>query len=103
MFHIITASFLAVALMAAALPFLKLMRLKKFESDVFFKFPIALAALRSAILSLLLPLGIVLFNTLPPLILLFGARRSHDANCLPALNFFNPSIPTSLIKLSTVE
>ncbi len=45
----ITASFLAVALMADTLPFLKLMRLKKFERGVSFKFPIALAAFRKAI------------------------------------------------------
>src|SRR5918996_50544 len=101
MFHMITASFLAVALIAAGLPFLKLIRLKKLDNGVSFKFPIALAALRNAIFNLLLPLGILLLSTLPPLILLLGANLNHDANCFPAPNFFNPSNPTSLIKVST--
>jgi hypothetical protein len=72
MFHIITASFLAVALMADTLPFLKLMRLKKFERGVSFKFPIELAALCKAVFNRLLPLGTLLLSTLPPLILLLG-------------------------------
>ena len=57
MFQMITASFLAVALMADTRPFLKLMRLKKSDNGVSFKLPIALAALRNAIFNLLLPLG----------------------------------------------
>ena len=55
MFHIITESFRAVALIADTLPLLKLMRLKKFESGVSFKMPMALAALRKDILTRLLP------------------------------------------------
>ncbi len=90
MFQIITASFLAVALMANTLPFLKLMRLKKLDSGVSFRFQIALAALRKAIFNRLLPLGTLWLSTLPALILLLGASRSHDANCLALLNFFNP-------------
>src|SRR4051812_24397856 len=103
MFQIITASFLAVALMADTLPFLKLIRLKKLESGVSFKLPIALAAFLKAILSLLLPLGTLWLKTFPPLILLLGATRSQLANCFAVPNFFNPSNPTSLIILSTVE
>ena len=57
MFHIITASFLAVAEMAAGLPFLNAMRLKKLDGAVSFKFPIALAAFLNAIFKRLLPLG----------------------------------------------
>ncbi len=86
-FHIITASFLAVADMAEHLPFLKAIRLKKFESEVSFKLPIALAAFRKAIFSLLLPLGILLLSTFPPLILLFGTSLSQLVNCLAVPNF----------------
>ena len=43
-----------------------------------FKLPIALAACLKAILSLLLPLGILLLSILPPLILLFGASLNSD-------------------------
>jgi hypothetical protein len=86
-----TASFLAVALIADTRPFPKLMRLKKSDNNVVFKLPIALAAFFNAIFNLLLPFAILLLNTFPPLTLLFGASRSHDANCFPAPNFFNPS------------
>ena len=55
----ITANFLAVALTAAVLPFLYRILLKKSARCVSFKFPIALAAFLSAILSRLLPLGIL--------------------------------------------
>ena len=53
-----TANFLALAKIAETPPFQKVMRLKKFESAVSFKLPMALAAFLIAILSLLLPLGI---------------------------------------------
>ena len=72
-FQIITASFLAVAVMADTRPFLKLILWKKSLRGVLsFKFPIALAAFLRAILSLLLPLPILLDNTFPPLTLLLG-------------------------------
>src|SRR5689334_4882928 len=103
MFQIITASFLAVALMADTLPFLKLIRLKKSDKGVSFKLPIALAALRNAIFNLLLPFGTLWLSTLPPLILLLGASLSQLANCFAVSNFLRPSSPTSLIILSTVE
>ena len=70
MFQIITASFLAVALIAAALPFLKLILAKNsFRGVSFFKFPIELAAFLRAILVRLLPFGIREESTFPPLIL----------------------------------
>jgi len=47
----------------------------------------ALAALRSAILRLLLPFGVLELSSLPPLILLFGASLSQLANCLAVSNF----------------
>jgi hypothetical protein len=48
----ITASFLPVALIADVLPFRKAILWKKLASGVSFNSPIALAAFRSAILSL---------------------------------------------------
>jgi hypothetical protein len=60
MFQMITASFLAVAEMAEILPFRKAILLKKFESAVSFKLPIALAAFRKAIFNRLLPFDILL-------------------------------------------
>ena len=64
-----TASFLAVAVMADTRPFLKLILWKKSLSGVLsFKFPMALAAFLKAILSLLLPFPILLDSTFPPLI-----------------------------------
>ena len=65
MFQIITASFRAVALTATVRPFLKETRLKKSDKCVSFKLPIAFAAFLSAILSRLLPFGILLLNTFP--------------------------------------
>jgi hypothetical protein len=52
-FHIITASFLAVAEIAAGLPFLNAIRLKKLERAVSFKFPMALAILLLAAYSII--------------------------------------------------
>jgi hypothetical protein len=60
------------------------------------------AAFRKATLSLLLPLGILLDKTLPPLILLLGLSLSQLANCLAVGNFLMPFKPTSLIKISKV-
>ena len=68
-----------------------------------FKLPIALAACLKAILSLLLPLGILLLSILPPLILLFGASLNQEVNYFDDGNFGNPSGPTSLIIVKTVE
>jgi len=88
MFQIITASFLAVELIADTLPFLKLIRLKKSYKGVeSFRFPIAFAAFRSDIFKRLLPFGILLDSTFPPLILLFGASRSQEAKCFAVGNF----------------
>lgn len=98
----VTPSFLAVADTAACLPFLKAIFLKKSDKWVSFKLPMALAAWRSAIFSLLLPLGTLLLNTFPPDILFLGARRNHETNSLDVLNFSNPLGPISLIILSTV-
>jgi len=104
MFQIITPNLRAVALMAETLPFLKLIRLKKSESGVeSFRFPIALAALLSAIFNRLLPFGIRLERTLPPLILLLGASLSQLAKCLADGNCRIPSNPTSLINDNIVE
>lgn len=63
----------------------------------------ALAAFRNAIFSLLLPFGTLLETTFPPLTFLLGASGSQEAQCLAVLNFLMASIPTSLIKASTVE
>ncbi len=82
-FHSITAIFLAVAVIAACLPFLKAIFLKNFPRSESFKLPTALAAFRSAILSRLLPFGILFDKTLPPLILLFGASLSLKQTSLP--------------------
>jgi hypothetical protein len=78
MFQMMTASFLAVAEIADTLPLRKAIRLKKSDSAVPFRFPITLAALRSAIFKRLLPLGILLLSTFPPLILLLGDSLSHS-------------------------
>ena len=77
-----TASFLAVAEIAETLPFLKAMRLKKLEGLYLLNYQMALAAFCTAILSLLLPLGILWLSTLPTHILLLRHRRSQLANCL---------------------
>jgi hypothetical protein len=68
--------------MADTLPFLKLMRLKKLESVVSFKSPIALAAMHRAIFNLLIPLGTLWLSTLPPLILLLSASLNQPATFL---------------------
>src|SRR3954452_14566724 len=70
MFHMMTASFLAVALTAAVLPLRYNTFLKKSDRCVSFKLPIALAALRKAIFNLLLPLGTLLLMIFPPVFLL---------------------------------
>lgn len=57
MFQVITASFLAVALIADTLPFLQLISLKKLESGLSVKLPIVLAVFRNAISNLLFHLG----------------------------------------------
>src|SRR5665213_3670699 len=67
------------------------MRLKKLDSGVSFKLPIALAAFLNAILSLLLPLGTLWLNTLPPLILLLGSSLSQLANCFAYALFYSYS------------
>src|SRR5664279_4024601 len=100
-FHIITASFLAVAEIAAGLPFLNAIRLKKLERAVSFKFPMALAAFLKAIFKRLLPFGILLLSILPPLILLLGASLSQLANCLAVSNLRMP-FHTSLIRARAV-
>jgi len=85
-FQMITASLRAVADIADTRPFLCDILAKKLESAVSFKLPMALAAFLSAILSRLLPLGILLLSTLPPLILLFGESLSQLANCFAVSN-----------------
>ena len=65
-FQSINASFLAVAEIATDLPFLKATRLKKLDKWVSLRLPIALAACLKAILSLLLPFGVLLLRILPP-------------------------------------
>src|SRR6476469_8401827 len=102
MFQIIAASFLAVALTAAVLPFRYITFLKKSARCVSFKLPMALAAFLKAIFRRLLPLGTLLLIILPPVFLLFGASRNHEANCLGAANFLKPSGPISLIILKMV-
>ena len=57
----------------------------------------AFAVFRKAILSRELPFGIWCERTLPPLILLFGASRSHAVNYFADGNFRMPSRPISLI------
>src|SRR5688572_14300519 len=96
------ASFLAVAEIAAGLPFLKQILLKKLVRWLSFKFPTTLAACRRAILSRLLPLGVWLLSTLPPETFLLGDRRNQEANCLAVSNCFIPSGPISLINVNTV-
>jgi len=78
-----------VELIAETRPFLKLIHLKKLDNGDSYKFPIAFAAFRKAIFNLLLPLYILLLNTFPPLILLFGVSRSLAANCLAVPNFLS--------------
>ena len=94
-FHKITASFLGVAVTAVALAFLYATLLKKSDRWVSLKLPIALATWRKAILSLLLPLGILLLSILHPDILLLGANLSHEVNWFDDGNFGNPYGPTS--------
>ena len=102
MFQRITASFLAVAVIAACLPFLNAIFLKNFPKSEFFRLPTALAAFRNAIFSLLLPYGIRLESTRPPLILLLGASLNQEANFIAEENFLSPSWPISLMNVSTV-
>jgi len=64
----ITASLRAVADIADTFPYLCDILAKKLDNAVSFKLPMALAALRNAILSRLLPFSILLLNTLPPLV-----------------------------------
>src|SRR5680860_1064967 len=99
MFHIITASFLAVALTAECLPLLNATRLKKSERCVSLRLPIAFAACRRAIFNRLLPFGTLLLRILPPDILLFGASLSQDEKCFEVGNFLKPSGPISLMML----
>jgi hypothetical protein len=103
MFQIITASFLAVVLIADTRPFRKFIRLKKSESGVdSFRFPMALAALRKAIFSILLLLGILFESTLPPQILWLGASLNQELNCFTDSNFFISFGPTSIISVKRV-
>ncbi|MBL3658281.1 hypothetical protein [Fulvivirga sediminis] len=81
----ITASFLAVALNAETLPYLKLIMLKKSLRGVeSFILLVELAAFRKAIFSRLLPLGTLLDNNFSPLILLLEANLSQLEKCLPS-------------------
>src|SRR5207302_538628 len=92
-FQMITASFLAVALMAAALPYLKASRLKNLVSGISaFIFPIVLAALRKAIDMTFTPWRMWLPMTLPPVIFLFGESRSQLQNAFAEgnLEIFSP-------------
>jgi hypothetical protein len=68
------ASFLAVAVIAICLPFLKAILLKNLASCPSFKLPIALAAFLSAIFRRPLPLGVFLLKVLPPDILLVSKK-----------------------------
>ena len=88
-----TASFLAVADIAAGRPLLKHTLLKKLDKCVSLRFPIALAALRNAIFNRLLPLAILLLNIFPPDILLFGLNLNQDVNCFADSNFLVHHIP----------
>ena len=74
-FQIITASFLAVALMAAVLPFRYNIFLKKSARCVSIKLLIALAAFRKAIYKRLLPFG--------SLLLMDFAARFFIVGCQP--------------------
>ena len=87
MFQIMIASFLAVAVIAAVLPFRMEIRIKKLWRFAFLRFPITFAACLNAIFNRLLPFGILLLSTFPPEILLFGANRNQEANCFAESNF----------------
>ena len=63
----------------------------------------AFAEFQSAIFKRLLPIGILFNNTLPPLILLMGDKRSHEVKCFADGNFFIPSKPISLMMERMVE
>src|SRR5665811_1329421 len=103
MFQMITASFLAVALTAECLPFLNATLLKKSERCVSFRFPIALAACRSAIFNRLLPFGTLLLRIFPPDILLLGASLGQEVKCFEVGKFLKPSGPISLCLLYTSD
>ena len=76
MFQMITASFLAVAVMADTHHFLKFILIKKSRSGVdSLRFSIALAAFLSAIFILVLPFCILENIILPPVFLLSGDIR----------------------------
>ena len=97
-----TDSLRAVAVMAAALPYLNAMRLKNRVigmSD--FIFPIVLAALRRETDKIFAPWRILFPITFPPVIFLFGDSRNQLANALEELNFEMLS-PTSLINTNNV-
>ena len=99
----ITAIFLAVALMAVCRPFRNAIFLKNFAKSESLRFPTALAAFLNAVFRRLHPLGILFESVLPPLILLLGASLNQEAKCLAVGNLLNPSGPISLIKVRTVE
>ncbi len=75
-----TASLGAVADIADTRPFLCDILAKKLEGEVSYKLPITLPAFHNAILRRLLPFGILLLSTFPPLILLFGESLIQFAN-----------------------
>src|SRR5436309_2980334 len=102
MFQIITPSFLAVALIAAALPYLKASRLKNLVRGISaFMLPIVLAALRRAVDMTLTPCRMLLPITFPPVIFLFGVSRNQLQKALADGNFEIFS-PISLTNTNTV-
>lgn len=103
MFQRITVIFPTVTLMAVCPPFLKAI-FKALSQVSILEISYPMAAFRSAILSRLLPCGILFESTLPPLILLLGASLSREEKCC-ACRELVPNLlgPISLINVSIVE
>ena len=77
----VTAIFLAVAVIATCVPFFARIRLKKATRAVcFFDLPKATAAFLKAVLRGCLRLVVCVLKTLPPETLRLGARFNQEAN-----------------------
>ena len=85
-----TASYLAVALIEVFHSFLKVILRKNLARSESLRLPAAMAVFRRATLSLLFPCGIRLDSTLPQLILLLGVNFNREAKCLAVGNLLKP-------------
>lgn len=98
-FQRIMAIFLAVAIIAATLPFPKAILLKNGKRSLSFWFPIELATCLKAVAIVLLPFLTRLHSILPPLTLLFGTKLSQEAKLFAVENYrYHPQDSSSNIE-----